>query len=128
MNRRGEAAERFAERRRLENDAPRLRDVAPTLVSCKVELEHRRADSTAAAVTHTRHVVVARAPALLVIPCCDPACRDGGHDISSALLRGFRERRTLIAGEDDCRGMLGSAYCGRVLRFTAHAEYAAAPA
>lgn len=60
---------------------------------------------------------------MLVVPCSDPSCRDGGHDISSALLRGFRERRIEIRGEDACDGDIGSVHCGRVLTFTAFAAY-----
>ena len=123
MNRRGEAAERFAERRRVEDAAPRLRDVVPDLVSCRVEITERRADATTAEVSHTRHIVVAQAPAMLVIPCSNPSCRDGGYDLSAALLRGLRERRGEIRGEDTCRGSVGTEYCGRVLSFTALAEY-----
>ena len=127
MRRRTQAAERFAERRRQEDDAARLRDVAPDLVACKVELAERRADVGIAEVAHTRHLVVARAPALLFIPCSDPSCRDGGHDISSTLLRGLRERRRDIRGEDSCNGNVGTAHCGRLLQFHAHATYAEQP-
>jgi len=123
MNRRGEAAERFAERRRQEDAAARLRDVVPDLIACRIEIAEGRAHSAPADVTHTRHVVVAHAPALFVIPCSDPSCRDGGHDISSALLRGLSERRTDIRSEDTCHGTVGSVHCGRVLRFAAFATY-----
>jgi hypothetical protein len=124
MNRRGEAAERFAERRRREDEAPRLREVVPDLIACRIVMAERRADVTSADISHTRHLVVARAPALVVIPCSDPSCRDGGHDISTALLRGFRERRVEIQGEDECNGNIGSMHCGRVLTFTAVGQYA----
>ena len=125
MNRRTEAAERFAERRRQEDEAPRLRDVAPDLTACKVDIEESRGGLTTADVKHTRRIIVERAPALLLVPCGDPSCRDGGHDITSAFLRGLREHRTEIRGEDTCQGHVGTADCGRVLRFTAFAEYAA---
>lgn len=123
MNRRGEAAERFAERRRREDEAPRLLDVVPDLVACRIDMAQGRADATTAEVAHTRHLVVARAPALLVVPCSDPACRDGGHDISSALLRGLRDHQRDINGEDTCHGDVGTVNCGRILRFTALAQY-----
>lgn len=122
-NRRGQGAERFAERRRREDEAPRLRDVVPDLVSCRIDIAERRSDVTSVDVSHTRHLVVANAPAMLIVPCSDPACREGGHDISSELLRGFRERRTEIRGEDACNGDVGSVRCGRVLTFTATAQY-----
>lgn len=123
MNRRGEAAERFAERRRREDEAPRLRDVVPDLVSCRIEVAERRAEVTSVEVSHTRHLVVDRAPAMLFIPCSDPSCRDGGHDVSSTLMRGLRERRADIRGEDSCNGDVGRTHCGRILTFTARAQY-----
>lgn len=123
MNRRGEAAERFNERRRQEDEAPRLREVAPDLLSCRIEIAERRADVTSTDVSHTRHIVVAHAPALLIVPCSDPSCRDGGHDITTQLLRGFHDRRVEIRGEDSCNGTIGTAHCGRVLTFTAAAKY-----
>lgn len=123
MNRRGEAAERFAERRRQEDAAPRLSDVVPDLVACRIEITQGRSYAVTADVAHTRHVVVERAPALLVVPCYEPACRDGGHDISSTLMRGLRERQRGIQGEDTCHGNVGMGHCGRVLRFVAAAEY-----
>ena len=126
MNRRGEAAERFAERRRREDEAPRLRDVVPDLVSCRIDIAERRADVTSVEVSHTRHLVVDRAPALFVIPCSDPSCRDGGHDISNVLLRGLRERKTDIRGEDSCHGDIGPIRCERILTFTASAGYRSA--
>lgn len=127
MNRKSEAAERFAERRRQEDEAPRLRDVVPTLVSCRLEIKERRAAATIADVSHTRHVVVARAPALFLVPCSDPSCREGGYDISRELIRALRDRKSVFEGEDTCNGNIGSAHCGRVLTFTARAEYTPAP-
>jgi hypothetical protein len=127
VNRRSEAAERFAERRRREDEAPRLRDVAPDLIACRIEISERRAGSTSAEVTHTRFLMVTRAPALVLVPCVDEACRDGGHDLTTLLLRGFRERRADIRGEDICQGDVRTAHCGRVLSFTATAEYRRAP-
>ena len=126
MNRSREAAERFAERRRREDAAPRLRNVAPDLVSCRLVLEDRREGAVTAEVAYTRRIVVEHAPALFVIPCGDPACRDGGHDLTVPILRGLREHRAEIKGEDTCygyTGYTGSSPCGRILHFTAFAEY-----
>jgi hypothetical protein len=123
MNRSREAAERFAERRRREDEAPRLRHVVPRLVACRLEIEETRAGVTSAEIAHTRRVVVEHAPALFVIPCGDPSCRDGGHDITSDLMRGLREGKAETRGEDRCFGHTGMADCGRILRFKAFAEY-----
>lgn len=123
MNRRGEAAERFAERRRKEDESPRLSEVAPDLLSCRIEITERRADATTAEVSHTRHLVVARAPSVLFIACSDSSCKEGGHEIGGELLRGFRSRTADIRGEDTCNGDVGTVHCGRILTFAAHAEY-----
>jgi hypothetical protein len=118
-----DAAARFAERRRLEDEAPRLRTIAPKLKGCRIEISEGRSDSTTAEIKHVRRVVVDVAPALFMLPCGDPACRDGGHDITNELLRGLRESKTEIEGSDTCFGHTGTAECGRILRFVASCEY-----
>jgi hypothetical protein len=123
MNRSREAAERFAERRRREDEAPRLRDVIPRLTACKLIIEEGRAGVTCVEVAHTRRIVVDVAPALFMIPCGDSSCRDGGHDISNDIMRGLREGRTEITGQDTCYGHTRTAECGRILKFTCIAEY-----
>ena len=128
MNRRTDAMERFAERRRREDAAPRLRDTVPRLRACRIDFEETRADVTSASVAHTRRLVVERAPALFIIPCSDPSCKDGGHDISANLLRGLRDGAAQIRGEDTCHGYVGGASCGRILKFTAFADYGEGPA
>lgn len=86
-------------------------------------IAERRADMTSADVSHTRHLVVAHAPALFEIPCTDPSCRDGGHDITTQLLHGFRQHLAEFDGDDVCNGSIGATHCGRVLSFTAFAQY-----
>jgi hypothetical protein len=128
MGRNGrDAAARFAERRRLEDEAPRLRDVVPKLTVLRIEIAEGREESTTAEVAHTRRVVVAVAPALFLIPCGDASCRDGGHDVTNELLRGLREGKAEIRGQDTCYGHMGTATCGRVLRYAAFAEYTSSP-
>ncbi len=126
MGQNSEANERVAERRRQEDEAPRLRDVVPELLSCRLDIVERRDSMTTADVSHVRHVIVERAPALFIIPCSDSSCRDGGYDISSSLVRGLREHRNPIEGEDTCHGSIGTASCGRVLTYVARAEYSTA--
>lgn len=123
MNRRTDASERYAARKRQEDEAPRLKEIVPNVTACKVEVVEKHRDTTVPDVSHTRHIVVAHAPALLVIPCCDPSCRDGGHDVTTQLLRGLREGRPVFEGDDVCRGSIGSVECGRTLHFTARATY-----
>jgi hypothetical protein len=123
MNWKSEASARFAERRRQEDAAPRLSEVVPELLSCRIEITQRRSNVTSADVSHTRHVVVERAPALFLVPCYEPSCKDGGHDITSALLRGLRDREANVQGEDTCHGSVGAEHCRRVLHFNAVAQY-----
>jgi hypothetical protein len=118
------AAQRALERRKSEDDAPRLAAEVPTLRSARILIiEQVPTGST----RHTKHVVVARAPALFVIPCGDSTCQDGGHDITSAVMSAFRRKLLKSEGEDGCGGMSGSAPCGRSIRFELSAEYAPAP-
>ncbi|HEX4341156.1 MAG TPA: hypothetical protein VH062_34845 [Polyangiaceae bacterium] len=123
--RRGDAAERYAERRRREEEAPRLSTVAPTLESLKLEIEEHRAGGTLSEAAHVRRIVVERAPALFVLPCHDAACKGGGHDITHEVLRSLREKQVSFTGENPCNGSVGSAECRRVLKYTAIATYKA---
>jgi hypothetical protein len=123
MNRSREAAERFAERRRRQDEAQRLKDVVPRLSACKIDFVDSREGVTSANVSHTRRIVVARAPAILTVACGDSGCRDGGHDVTEMWLRGLRDGRVEIKGESRCRGTSSGADCERILRFTAFAEY-----
>ena len=113
-------AQRFAERRRREDDAPRLRDQVPDLLSLRLDIEDR---TDVGGNTHTRRVVVDHAPALFLVPCGDPRCSDGEHDLTSTVMRALRTHETSFHGEDECRGAVGPSPCSRVLRFDAKAEY-----
>jgi hypothetical protein len=118
------AAQRRIERRKSEDDAPRLANEVPSLRSARIlVIEQVPTGST----RHVKHVVVARAPALFVIPCGDPTCQEGGHDITHALMSAFRRRQTQADGEDGCGGMSGTAQCGRSIRWELTAEYAELP-
>lgn len=125
MGRSREAAERFAERRRREDAAPRLKEVVPRLTGCRLELSERGGGSTGAEVAHIRRVVVDNAPALFFVPCGDSECRDGGHDLTVPLLRGLEGHRVEIRGEDTCSGYVGDTPCGRILAYAAFSEYSA---
>jgi hypothetical protein len=122
-----DAAARFAERRRVEEEAQRLRDVVPRLESCRIEIAEGRNDATSGEVSHTRIVVVAVAPALFLFPCGDPSCRDGGHDVTREILAGLCAGKTEVKGEDACYGRVGTADCGRILRYRVVAGYRATP-
>ena len=119
-----EGAQRFAERRKREDDAPRLNAEVPTLRTLRLEVEERRGTSTLAESKHVRHIIVDRAPALFVLPCGDSMCHDGGHDITHSLIDGLRRGRTEVEVEDQCMGSIGTATCGRIVRVIAKATYA----
>ena len=121
--RRGDAAERYAERRRREEEAPRLVAVVPTLESLRLDIEEHRAGGTLSEAAHVRRIVVERAPALFVLPCHDGACKGGGHDITHEVMRSLREKSERFTGESPCNGSVGSSECRRVLRYVATATY-----
>jgi hypothetical protein len=113
-------AQRFAERRRRENDAPRLLEQVPNLVTLQMEIEDR---SGVGGTTHTRRVQVDHAPALFLVPCGDPRCLDGEHDLTTTVMRALRSQEKSFRGQDECRGSVGPSACSRVLHFEAVAEY-----
>jgi hypothetical protein len=118
-----EAHLRFAERRRREDEARRLRDEFPDLRTLKLEIEEHRREATIAETKHVRHIIVDRAPALFELPCNDPACRDGGHDMTDQMAQRLRARTTDFVLEDVCMGDVRGAACGRVIRVIASATY-----
>lgn len=120
-----DAAQRFAERRKREDDAPRLSTVVPRLDTLRLEVEERRGVALSAESKHVRHVVVAGAPALFVVPCGDRECKDGGHDLTDAILRPLSTGATTFSIDDACPGSVGNgrAACGRVVHVTANATY-----
>jgi hypothetical protein len=121
--RQSEAAQRSDERRLREDEAPRLASQIPDLLSLSLSIEDR-SDSSVAQPRHVRHVVVARAPALFLIVCSDPNCKDGGHDVTDSIMRALLRRETAFQGEDKCYGALGPSPCTRVLHYNAVANYA----
>lgn len=123
--RKTEASERFAERRRLEEAAPRLRERIPGLASLKLEVEETHDTAGLSGSKHVRHIVVERAPALFAIPCGDSSCTGGGYDVTPAILRGLMAHAERFEATDHCHGTLGGgAPCRRVLHVTAIASYA----
>jgi len=112
---------RFAERRRREDEAPRLHEEVPALVSLQLDVEDRA--GVFGGSSHTRRIVVERAPALFLVPCGDPRCGGDEHDLTSDVMRALRYRETSFQGEDECRGSLGLGACSRILKFNAVATY-----
>ncbi len=123
MRRNNEASERQAERRRREDEAPRLSAAFPNLATLKLQLQESKGDVSVAETGHIRHVVVAHAPLLFEMPCRDTACKDGGHDVTNAIAKAIKAGQTHFVGEHSCTGYVGDAPCQRVLRYTATASY-----
>jgi hypothetical protein len=149
-----DASNRFAERRKREDEAPRLRTAVPRLDTLRLEVEEHPGASSIGGTKHVRLIVVEHAPALFLMPCGDPGCRDGGHDVTSPILRALRDRNPRFQGDDTCAGhvltdsmlrhlrqgepkftvddvcsgSIGTAVCGRVVHVTGVATYSDTPA
>jgi hypothetical protein len=117
------AAARAQDRREREDGARRLQAEVPELVSLQFSMEERSDTTTVSQPKYTRHIMVATAPALFLVPCGDRNCVDGGHDVTSQVMRALQSHKTSFEGTDSCSGSLGSANCSRVLHYTAVAEY-----
>jgi DNA-binding LacI/PurR family transcriptional regulator len=118
-----EVTRRTAERRQREDEAPRLAMTIPALQGLRLEVLEHSPSISHPEYTHVRHVVVASAPALFVMPCRDKDCKDGGHDLTQEILAALRRRNATFEGEDVCRGMVGSTGCSRILGYVAAATY-----
>src|SRR5690606_22800972 len=105
------------ERWKRENDAPRLRSHVSDLESLRLELSERGPGGTTPGTRHTLHIIVSNAAALFQIPCSDPECQGGGHDITEAVLRGLMAHLDSTTGDDVCIGNVGTTQCGRRLRY-----------
>ncbi len=114
-------AQRSADRREREEQAPRLLTSVPVLKSLRISIEDRY---PLGVTKHVRHVMVARAPALFVIACGDATCDSEGHDITSEVMRALYARSTTLESESRCDGNVGTAQCPRILHFKLQAEYA----
>ncbi|HEY4012984.1 MAG TPA: hypothetical protein VGM06_06585 [Polyangiaceae bacterium] len=116
----GLEAQRFAERRRREDEAPKLSGEVPALQSLKLEIEEHSAGGR---VKYVRRILVDRAPALFLVPCGDPRCVDGDHDLTSVVMRALQARETAFRGSHHCEGSVGSSGCSRDVQFDGTAEY-----
>jgi hypothetical protein len=117
------AYDQMLERRRREDEAPRLQAEVPRLKKLQIEVSARRDGVLITESVYIRHVVVSSAPALIWIPCGDSRCSEG-HDLTDELLRALRRSEARIIGTNACRGQVGTADCGRVLHYIAIADYA----
>jgi len=122
-HRNSRAALRFAERRRREDEAPKLLGQVPGLTSLEIEIEER---AGAGGTKYLRRFALDNAPALFLVPCGDPRCYEGEHDLTMEVMRALRAHQTSFRGSDDCAGAIGSSFCTRVVHFEGAAKYGAA--
>ena len=115
-----QAAQRSADRRQREDDAPRLKLQVPSLATLKIAVIE---EQTGVNSKHIKHVVVASAPALFVFPCGDDVCVDGGHDVTNEVMRVLRNKVKQATGDSKCEGMTGSAPCSRRITYELTATY-----
>ncbi len=121
-----QAAAHFEERRQREHGAPRLRDRVPSLATLRFDIVEDRG-SLNANPKHTRFIMVETGPALFELACTDPSCRDGGHDLTSAVILGLLEGKSRFEVDRQCRGSVGSVECGRHVHIDVTATYRAMP-
>jgi hypothetical protein len=123
FRRRGEGAQRFADRRLREDEAPRLQAEVPALAQLLLKIEDSSAPTGECKLKHVRHIVVDRAPAFFWLPCSEPRCRDGGHDVTAPIMQALRGHETEFEGDHTCQGLLGPSVCLRALHYDAVAKY-----
>jgi hypothetical protein len=120
LRRNNPATLRFVERRRRENEAPKLHGQVPGLTSLDITIEERAGGG---GTKHIRRFVIDSAPALFLVPCGDPRCTEGDHDLTWAVMRALRAHQTSFHGSDGCTGAIGSSSCLRVVYYDGTAEY-----
>jgi hypothetical protein len=120
-------AERQAQRREREDSAPRLLKEVPDALGLDLRISECRLDNKTPEHSFIKRVVVEHAAAHFEIPCGNPECKDGGHDVTYDIIRAMRAKQESFEGENECMGTVGStnAPCGRTLRYVATARYRA---
>jgi hypothetical protein len=111
------------ERWEREDTAPRLVDEIPSLTGLKIAFAERTGETSLGATRHMRHVQVGTAAAHFEVPCNDPDCTDGGHDLTAEIMRGLARGSASFSGQHACAGTNKVGPCERVLEYTVHAEY-----
>jgi hypothetical protein len=114
------AGQRSLERRKREDETPRLAALFPDLTGLQMAITEHSAAGTS---KHVKHVVIARAPSLFIIVCGDERCQEGGHDITHEVMHALRSRRTHHTGDHECGGTTGSAPCTRRIDYEITAKY-----
>jgi hypothetical protein len=118
------AMKRNAERVERETDVPRLLSQTPDLRSLYIEISESNRQDSMPSVPYIKRFVLESALALFWVPCGDPRCDGGGHDITHEVLAGLKSKQLRIEGEDFCNGDVGTGMCSRKVKFAAIATYA----
>jgi len=105
------------------DESPRLLDEVPTLDSLRVSVEESGDGSFLTASKYTRLFVLHNAPAYFWIPCGNPRCESGGHDLTREIMHALRARAERAEGQHDCPGSSGNGYCTTVIRYRVDAAY-----
>ena len=71
-----------------------------------------------------RPIVVANAPAWFELPCVNPACTDGGHDVTRSVMKSLLDGDKQFEGSHVCDGYVDQEPCRRELHYVATATYA----
>jgi hypothetical protein len=113
--------EDVTERRRREEESPRLLTLIPELLSVRLELSESRGEQVE--FTHIKRIALEHAPSVFMIPCGERRCKHGSYDLTQPIMSALRRRETRVEADDTCMGDVGSARCGRVMKCVAIAEY-----
>jgi hypothetical protein len=116
-SRRRELAQHVVDRRRREDDAPRLLAEVPALARLSLAVEERAENGFGLGGGHIRRIVVEHAAALFEVPCSASGCDGGVHDLSAGVMRELRRGTARFEGDTGCDR------CGCVLHHVANAEY-----
>ena len=118
-----DAAARRKAKRERSDASPRLLERVPRLISLQFEVIALRDGVPIQASRHVKRVPVGDARALFLLDCTDPACVEGGHDLTDVVLRQLARCATTFDTEHPCAGRSGDRPCGRLVRVVATASY-----
>lgn len=118
-----EGEQRVARRWQLADEAPRLLTEVPELQSLRMVIEESSNGSFLTVSRYTKLFVLNSAPAMFWMPCGNPRCEEGGHDLTHAIMSALRSRTERLQGTDDCGGMVGPGLCGAVIRYDVTATF-----
>ncbi len=116
-SRRRELAQHVADRRRREDEAPRLHAEVPSLTRLSLAVEERAESGFTIGSGHTRRVVVEHAAARFEVPCSAGGCDGGVHDLTRGVMHELHQRSARFESDTPCDR------CGCVLHHVATAEY-----